>query len=260
MRLTTAFSFFALMSQTTLAAEPTKTNTPTDGRFSVSVGADYSSGDYGANEDTDVWAIPMSLKYRTGAWRFGVSTAWLHVSSPNNVNADGEFVGSGGAKNTETGFGDVHLSTAYNLLDDRDYLVGLDVIGKIKIPTADKNKFLGSGKTDYALNVEVFKTVNAWTPYLNVGYKWKGDPSNIDYHNVWSTSFGIDYQVNRDLTLGSSYDWQQKISRFSQSVQEISAYTSYRLNHKNKLNFYLLSGYSDASPNWGSGLVLVHYF
>lgn len=242
------------------AAEPAQIDPPAHNRFSISIGADYSSGDYGVSEDTDIWAIPISLKYRTGAWRFGLASAWLHISSPNNVNADGEFIGSGGAKTTETGIGDLSLSAAYNLLDDRDYLAGLDIIGKIKLPTADENKFLGTGKTDYALNVEVFKTINAWTPYLNVGYKWKGDPSGINYNNVWNSAIGADYQMNRDLSLGASYDWQQKISRFSQNVQELSIYLSYRLNPQNKLNFYLLSGHGDSSPNWGSGLVLVHYF
>jgi long-subunit fatty acid transport protein len=136
----------------------------------------------------------------------------------------------------------------------------MDVIGKVKIPTADEKKFLGTGKTDYALNVEVFKSINAWTPYWNVGYKWKGDPNGIDYNNVWSSSLGFDYQVNRDLIVGAGYDWQQKISQFSQNVQELSVYSSYRLNQQNKLNFYLLTGHGDSSPNWGSGLVLVHYF
>jgi Putative MetA-pathway of phenol degradation len=259
MRYTT-FSLLVLSSQICFGAELTQSTAPADGRFSVSIGADYSSGDYGAAENTDVWAIPISLKYRTGLWRFGLSTSWLRVTSPNNVNADGEFVGSGGAKTTETGMGDVYLSTSYNLLDDSDHMLGLDVIGKVKIPTANENKFLGTGKTDYSLNFEVFKTIHNWTPYWNVGYKWKGDPSGIDYNNVWSSTLGFDYQMNHKLTLGASYDWQQKVSQFSQNVHEISIYSSYRLNEKNKLNFYLLTGFNDASPNWGSGLVLVHYF
>jgi hypothetical protein len=260
MRYLSTLGLFALICQTCDAAEPTQPNIPADGRLSIAVGADYSTGDYGASEDTDVWAIPMSLRYRTGAWRFGVSTSWLRVTSPNTVDADGNFIGSGGRRTTEEGMGDIHLSAAYALLDDRDYLVGLDVIGKVKLPTADEDKFLGSGKADYGLNLEIFKAINHWTPYWNVGYKWKGDPSDINYKNVWSTSLGFDYKVNRDLIVGVGYDWQQKITQFSQNAQEASAYANYYLNDKNKLNFYLLTGYSDASPDWGSGLVLVHYF
>lgn len=260
MRFICTFCFLSIIIQPCLAAELTESNTLSNGRFSISVGTDYSSGDYGASEDTEVWAIPISLKYRTGAWRFGASTSWLRVTSPNNVDADGNFIGSGGKKNTEAGMGDVHLSAAYTLLDDRDYLVGLDVIGKVKIPTADEDKFLGTGKVDYGLNLEVFKTIKHWTPYWNVGYKWKGDPSDINYKNMWSTSLGFEYQVNRDLIIGASYDWQQKVTQFSQNAQEASVYANYHLNDTNKLNFYLLTGYSDASPDWGSGLVLVHYF
>jgi hypothetical protein len=261
MRLIITFSlFFAFTSQTSMAAELTNSNQPSDGRFSVSIGADYSSGDYGASEDTDVWAIPIGLKYRTGAWRFGISTSWLHVKSPNTVDANGNFIGSGGKTTTDEGIGDIHLSAAYTLLDDRDYALGLDVIGKVKIPTADEDKFLGSGKADYGLNLEIFKTISHWTPYWNVGYKWKGDPSFINYKNVWSSSLGFEYLVNRDLILGAGYDWQQKVTRFSQNVQETSVYANYYLNDYNKLNFYLLTGYSDASPDWGSGFVLTHYF
>ncbi len=260
MRYVSVLGFLGLICQTSNAAELAQSNIPADGRLSMSIGADYSSGDYGASEDTDVWAIPMSLKYRTGAWRLGASTSWLRVTSPNNVDADGNFIGNGGKKNTKTGMGDLHLSAAYTLLDDRDYLVGLDIIGKVKIPTADENKFLGTGKTDYGLNLEVFKTIHYWTPYWNVGYKWKGDPSGINYKNVWSTSLGIDFQVNRDLIVGAGYDWQQKVTQFSQNAQEASVYANYHINNTNKLNFYLLTGYSDASPDWGSGLVLVHYF
>jgi hypothetical protein len=255
-----SFSLLIAFSQAAVAAELTNINAPSDGRFSMSVGVNYDTGDYGATNDTDVWSTPISLKYRKGLWSFGISTSWLRVTSPNTVDADGNFIGSGGARTTEKGIGDINLSATYNLLDDRDYLVGLDVIGKIKIPTADEDKFLGTGKTDYGLNVEAFKTINHWTPYWNVGYKWKGDPSGFNYKNVWSTSLGFDYQITRDLLLGAGYDWQQKTTQFSQNAQEASVYANYYLNNNNKLNFYLLTGYSDASPNWGSGLVLVHYF
>ncbi len=250
----------ALSSQASLAAELTNTNTPSDGSFSMTVGVNYDTGDYGDTMDTDVWSTPISLKYRKGLWNFGIATSWLRVTSPNNVDADGNFIGSGGTRRTEEGMGDINLSATYNFLDERDYLVGLDVTGKVKIPTADEDKFLGSGKTDYGLNVEAFKSINKWTPYWNVGYKWKGDPSGINYKNVWSTSIGFDYQLNRDLLLGAGYDWQQKVTQFSQNAQEASVYANYYLNDNNKLNFYLLTGYSDSSPNWGSGLVLVHYF
>ena len=257
-----ALSVFNLIwfSPIGLAAEPASANTPLDGRFSMFVGTSYDTGDYGDPLDTDVWVIPIGLKYKTGLWSFGISTSWLHVKSPNIVDADGNFIGGGGARTTEQGIGDINLSVKYNLLDDRNYFAGLDITGKLKIPTADEDKFLGSGKTDFGFNVEAYKTINDWTPYWNIGYKWKGDPDRIDYNNVWSTSLGLDYKVNHDLILGASYDWQSKVTRFSDNVQEASIYANYYVNDNNKLNFYLLAGNGDSSPKWGTGLTLVHFF
>ncbi len=256
----TSLYSLAMVSSICSAAEPANLNTPSDGRFSMSIGASYDTGDYGDTIDTDVWVLPIGLKYKTGLWNFGISTSWLHVKSPNTVDADGNFIGAGGPRTSEQGIGDINLSAKYSLLDDRNYFAGLDISGRVKIPTADEDKFLGSGKTDFSLNLEAYKTIDNWTPYLGVGYKWKGDPAGINYNNVWSTSLGADYKVNRDLTLGAEYFWQQKVSRFSESVQEASAYANYYLNDNNKLNFYLLAGFGDSSPKWGTGLTLVHFF
>jgi Putative MetA-pathway of phenol degradation len=253
-------SLLILFSQAGITAELANSNIPTDGHFSMSVGVSYDTGDYGSAVDTDVWVTPIGLKYRKGLWSFGLSTSWLHIKSPNIVDAEGDFIGGGGARTTEQGMGDTFLSASYDLLDDRDYLIGLDVKGNIKIPTADEDKFLGSGKTDYGLNLEAYKTFNNWTPYWNVGYKWKGDPSGINYNNVWSTGLGFDYKVNRDLILGAEYFWQQKTTKFSENAKELTVSANYYVNDNNKLNFFLLTGFGNASPNWGSGVTLVHYF
>jgi long-subunit fatty acid transport protein len=235
-----------------------------DGEFSSTLGVDYSSGDYGASKDTDVWAIPMSLKYRTDTWNVRVSTSYLRVTSPSFVTPEGDFIGSGNAltvkRVTEEGIGDVNIAGTYNLLDDRKYPVGLDVSAKVKIPTADEDKFLGTGKTDFGLNAEIFKSFGDWSPYWNVGFKWRGDPKDFNLKNVWSSSFGTDYRINDSFNVGVGYDWQQKTTKFSDNAQEASTYVNYKINGNNKLNFYLLTGFSNASPNFGSGLVLIHYF
>jgi len=235
-----------------------------DGRFSTTVGVDYSSGDYGASQDTDVWAIPMSLKYKTDTWSIRISTAYLRVTSPNFVTPEGDFIGDGNInaskRVTEEGMGDINIAGTYSLLDDRTSFVGMDVSARVKIPTADEDKFLGTGKTDYGLNTEFYKTINDWTPYWNIGYRWRGDPSGVNLKNVWSSSIGTDYRVNHLINVGFSYDWQQKTTQFVDNVQEASSYINYRLNDYNKLNFYVVGGFSNSSPNWGSGLVLIHYF
>lgn len=253
MRISTIISMGVLLSSQPVFAA--------DGVFSFTTGLDYSSGDYGNSQDTDVWAIPFSVKYKADKWNVRVSTSYLRVTSPSFVTPEGDFVGTGITRRvTEEGIGDVSIAGTYNLLDDRDYFVGLDVTARVKIPTADEDKFLGTGKTDYGLNAEIFKPIGNWTPYWNVGYRWRGDPSGFNLKNVWSSGIGTDYYINDNWSVGGSYDWQQKTNKFVNNAQETSAYVNYRINDNNKVNLYLLNGYSDSSPNFGGGVLLTHFF
>jgi hypothetical protein len=204
----------------------------------------------------------MSVKYKTDNWNIKISTSYLRVTSPTFVTPDGDFIGTSSVlkRVTEEGNGDINISGTYTLIDDREHAYGLDVSARVKLPTADEDKFLGTGKTDYGVNAELYKPVNDWTPYWNVGYRWRGDPSGFNLKNIWSSSIGTDYRVNNDTSLGISYDWQQKTTTRVDNAQELSAYINYRLTTNNKINFYMLTGYSNSSPNWGSGLMLTHYF
>lgn len=235
-----------------------------DGRFSTTLGVDYSSGDYGASQDTDVWALPISLKYKTDKWSLRISTSYLRVTSPTFVTPEGDFIGDENINNTkrvtEKGIGDTVISGTYALLDDRNYVIGMDVGARVKIPTADEDKFLGTGKTDYGVNTEFYKTINNWSPFWNIGYRWRGDPSGFNLKNIWNCSIGTDYRFNDTVSVGISYDWQQKTTQVAENAQEVSSYLNYQLNTNNKLNLYVVSGFSNASPNIGSGLTWIHYY
>jgi hypothetical protein len=231
-----------------------------DGQFSVNLGADFSSGYYGSPTKTETWAVPLSLKYRTGDWNFRLSTAWLRVQGNGSVTPEGDPINTAGNVVTTEGMGDVTARVTYNLLDERSNWVGLDLSGKIKFGTASESKALGTGKNDYSLQAGFFKPIDNWTPFLDVGYKWKGDPTGINYRNVWLGSVGTDYRITPAFSFGGSYDWQQAVTATSSPISEAMLYLNFRLNADNRLNLYAVGGFSDASPDWGSGLVYTYRY
>lgn len=231
-----------------------------DGNPTVSLGLDYSSGSYGSQTTTETWALPLSVKYRTDAWSVRLSTAWLRVHGAGNVTPEGDPLNTSGNASTTEGMGDITTSLTYNLVDERDSWAGLDIGGKIKFGTASVSKFLGTGENDYTLHAELFKSVDKWTPFLNLGYKWKGDPDSIDYRNVWLGSAGTDYRISRTLSLGGSYDAQQALTSTSDPVREAVLYLNFRLGAASRLNLYAVGGFSHASPDWGSGLIYSQRF
>jgi hypothetical protein len=230
-----------------------------DGNPSISLGLDYSTGRYGSQTTTETWALPLSLKYRTDDWSVRVSTSWLRVQGNGNVTPDGDPLNTPGDASTTEGLGDITTSLTYSLIDESRW-VGLDISGKIKFGTASTSKSLGTGKNDYTVQAELFKSVDKWTPFLNLGYKWKGDPDSIEYRNVWLGSIGTDYRISPTLSFGGSYDWQQAVTATSDPISEAMLYLNIRLNSASRLNLYAVGGFSHASPDWGSGLILSHRF
>ena len=231
-----------------------------NGKPSVNLGLDYSSGNYGGQTRTETWSLPLSLKYRTDAWTIRLSTAWLHVRGAGNVTPDGDPLNSPGSVSTTEGMGDVSASLTYNLVDERSNWAGLDIGGKIKFGTADETKSLGTGENDYTLHAELFKPLDNWMPFLRLGYKWKGDPASIEYRNVWLGSVGTNYRMTPTVSIGGSYDWQQAVSQTGNPVSEALLYLNFRLSAASKLNVYAVGGFSDASPDWGSGFIFTHNY
>ena len=231
-----------------------------EGKLSMSTGFEYSSGDYGEATDTETWVVPLALKYQNGPLTLRMSTSWLHVSGPGTVTPEGEPIVGSGTNTTEQGMGDLYTTVSWALLDDRDHVLGMDVGAKVKFATADEDKYLGTGETDYALFAEVFKPVGAWYPMFKLGYSWRGDPEAYDYRNVWFGSVGTNYRISKNYSLGAFYDWRQKLTASGNPISEAMVYFNTRLSDHNKLNMYMISGFSDASPDWAAGMSFTHSF
>ena len=61
--------------------------TENTGHWEVSIGADYSSGRYGASRATRVYYMPLGLSYRTGRWRLAADSGVLRVKGPLDYSA-----------------------------------------------------------------------------------------------------------------------------------------------------------------------------
>ncbi len=162
------------------------------------------------------------------------------------------------ARTTESGFGDIVASAIYTPIN-RNGLI-LDITGKIKFPTASETKALGSGKTDYALQVEVEQAIGKGFVNGGIGHKWLGDPAGVDLRNVVYATVGGGFKPSGATTLGVSYDYARSSRSGGTAPQEVSVYASQRLTKNIKLNGSIFAGLSDGSPDWGAGVSLGYNF
>ena len=244
------------------------------GSFYASTGFDYSSGKYGQPTSTTIWDVPFTAGYSGQDWSFRVTVPWIRVSGPPNVipgigvvqnhnplgRGLGRLLGTGGTtpgattSGTASGLGDVTAQATYHLVNDTASQFMLDVSGRVNFGTASANEGLGTGQNDYGAEVDVYKGLgSAWTAFGGVGYTDLGSSAYIQLRNVWSANAGVNYTMDQDDSAGLYFFYQQRPAASGYSRQEATLYYNHRVDTAWTLQGYMLSGFSNGSPDYGFG-------
>ena len=232
-----------------------------DRRFRVSLGMDYTSGSYGADEDTEILFMPLSFQAEQGPWTVRAVVPWLHVAGPVLVLDGGE----GGAIGTReddsaSGMGDVSLSLMYSFEEFYQYNWFVDVTARVKIPTANLSDGLGTGEPDAYLQWDIAHALGQFIPFATLGYKWTGVPADFKLRNTVYGSLGLQYSWSNDVATGVSYDYRQSSFKESPDIQEGLAYMNIRFSDDWSVNIYTVLGFSQNSPDAGAGVAFVYRF
>lgn len=226
--------------------------------FSTAIGMDYSSGDYGTGTTSEIWYVPLVAKYETGPMIYKVTVPWLRITNPE-VGPNGDPL-PGGCRDVESGLGDTVTSVDYALLDGSEGGVLLDLIGKVKFPTADESQCLGTGEYDYTAQIDIAKAFGPVTGFATLGWKKFGDPPDTNFDDPVFVSLGFALPVAPRTSAGASYDWRQKVVSTGSEIQELTLFLTHKLSHEWKVQLYAVKGFSDASPDAEGGLMLFHTF
>jgi hypothetical protein len=170
-------------------------------RWSLATSVNYTVGDYGTGKDTRILYVPFTLGVSP------IDRLWLRVIVPfirqdtqNVVNTGGGVAARNQGKGklarpasstTEEGLGDVLLKVSHRILEEQALLPEIEPYLKIKFPTADVDRGLGTGEFDETLRVDVRKRLIASLyGYLTLAYTFIGDPPGSDFRNSFGWSVG----------------------------------------------------------------------
>lgn len=234
-----------------------------DGKLTASAGLDYSTGEYGSGVETTILSLPLVVKYETGDFTLKASLPWLSVKAPegSGLGPDGRPVeGGAGSRDTEEGMGDLVTSLAWAAYDNARTGIAVDLTGKIKWGTADENKGLGTGENDYTVQADVYKTIDKTALFATLGYKVYGDPVGVDFKNVAYGGVGVSRRLSDRSSAGLTWDYRPKVTDHGEPTNELTAFMTRKFGDARKLQFYLVKGFSDGSPDWGGGLILSHAY
>jgi len=225
-------------------------------KFSTSI--DYESGKYGTDTRSDSVYIPFTLKRYLGDWNASLTVPYLRQSSGGEVtNVGGRSARTGrgprsAATTTHSGLGDLVVRGGYDLIKENPQPFDLSLAAKIKLPTADEDKGLGTGKFDEGLGLEFGKrVVESWTVLADLYYTFIGDPSGTDLNNQVAGDIGFAYLPGEDLTTTVLFEGSNALVPGQPAPLDLRGILDYKLGEHVHVYGGVLAGLSNGSPDYG---------
>lgn len=250
-------SFFSAVATARAEDKPAGDN---DTDLRLSIGFDYSSGNYGTADKTKLWSMPIGLIYDRGDYSFDVSVPYLNLNGPTGtfLVAGGRAIRINGQPVSQTatvnGWGDIVTGVTRYFSSSDENGIQFDVRGSIKFGTADATKGLGTGKNDYSLQTDAYMPFGNWNVLGSLGYTFTKSPSDVQLLNYWFASVDGSYQISDKNKVGAIYGYQRTEVAGSPDPQDVQLYFRRKIGKASSIRVYMLKGLNDGSPNWGGGM------
>jgi hypothetical protein len=239
--------------------------------WGFSTGINYVGGNYGAKcavslanltcttTGTTVFEIPATAMLQLGRLRVEATVPYVDIQGP------GKFAGNFGlpvivapASNEpkhRSGLGDISIGAAWLIARETTLFPAVEIAGIAKLPTASAG--LGTGKSDYGAQVNVYRTMTPWlTAYGSLGYMWIGDINTIKLHSGARATAGADFKFWK-LGAGAMFDYQYNTWQGAPSYATLNPYVSWYMLGGLGVQLYTTIGLTSSSPSRGLGVRVI---
>jgi outer membrane putative beta-barrel porin/alpha-amylase len=252
--------------------------------YAVGLGFEFASGEYGTGIRTDSIYMPFTAAvYPTERLDFSLEIPFVYQSTSAVVA--GQYMGMQGTQgststmalqsgmggmgtnasaaqvnNSQSGLGDMKLKAGYVLYTEEKYVPAIRPNFYVKFPTADKNKFLGTGAFDGGFGVELTKWFGKWFADGDLGYVIQGKSSVVDVKNYLEYYAGPGYQFTDRLRTMVLLKGTTPTVEGASSQLEARVRAKYQFTEHTGIDGYLAKGITTASPDYGMGLAVYYRF
>lgn len=212
----------------------------------------YLRGDYGEDKNTDIYYTAIIVKRYLEKGDVTLTVPYLDISADGATFVGGEVEPVDGG-DSGSGLGDIILKGRYYAIAQAGLIPYIDLVGSIKLPTADEDKGLGTGKTDFTCMVEFARRLknNDWIALAEVGYTFVGDPSGFDADNRWLYSVGLAHEFTSKTTLSGYIDGRTAIFESNDDPLSILLIGEYKFRTDLRFDTLLEVGLNDGAPDFG---------
>lgn len=254
----------------------------------LSVGADYSRGNFGSSVSTEIFVVPISARLRWGDWSLRASLPYVTVRGPADVAV---VVGEDGASAPESeeedeldsedtpedgvpppansastptfannrsvaGLGDASLSLGYAFNALGGTPAYLHLTARTKFSTGSASQGLGVGATDYAALAELGWQGEDYGVYAGGGRRFLGSSSRVQRQDGWQWQAGAWLAATESIELGTSYRGREASTQRGSNAGEVEANVGLRFAKAWRIVGYAGVGLTNGSPDTLGGLTL----
>jgi hypothetical protein len=200
--------------------------------WQIGTAPSFMSGTYGADEETDIFYTPITAKRLFRDGDFTVVVPYLCVTGPVGVTIVGDSAVRTGSTGTtsvrdvgttrpsrgnsaaapatpaapvatiqrQCGLGDVVVRGRYYVLDERSWYPTIALRAHLKVPTADAERGLGTGRPDEGIGVEITRTLGGGLSVMaDGGYTLLGQPDGMEFNRPWWYDVGLGQDLARGV-------------------------------------------------------------
>lgn len=235
---------------------------------SISLGFEFASGDYGTDQTTDSYRIPATLAYAPNdRLDFSLVIPYVYQNNSATVTLGGtrapmrhSGMGSGtsaatvNSNDSQNGLGDITLTAGFVLIPEAGSVPALRPLVYLKFPTADEDKGLGTGATDFGGGLSLAKRFGDWSAYIEALYIAPGSTANYNPDNYWTYLASTYYRLTERLNCGLALSGATAAFDAGADALEMQVKVNYWTAQQGSAGGYVAKGLSDGSADYSAGI------
>ncbi|MBL0226661.1 MAG: transporter [Geobacteraceae bacterium] len=258
--------------------------------FSISLGAEFASGDYGTGTTTESVYLPLILTwFPTERIDIGVELPYIYQNNSNVTTslfqsnqttntaktvirqggpggssvtgaASTGTAGSGSSGSSVSGLGDIILRCGVIVLFEGERTPQLRPSLFVKFPTANAEDGLGTGEFDAGGGLEATKWFGDLLLTGEALYNYQGRVSGFGLKNYLSYTAGVGYQATQSIRPMLILKGATAPSSYTGDLLEARLRMIWDVTRTTSLDLFVSHGIADSSPEVGGGAAVVYNF
>lgn len=211
------------------------------------LGFDFSTGDYGLDDRTEIYFMPISIEADYYPFLVKVTLPFLLIDGPGAP----DDLNPGSFEDTlNGGMGQLSSRVSYLVEPFHALVPWSEVSARLVAPT-ETNDLIGSGEWAFSLQADVFDQYGRVTPFASFGRTFYTGNRLSDR---LFTSVGVSFKFTERLSGGLAYDWFEASSDSISDSHDLVGFASVKAGERWSVGPYGSIGLSNGSPDFGIGI------